>query len=223
LALVATSAALGQGNGNSNVIPPQASFRGYSYSELQTLWWQTALSVPVVDGAHPLFNGAPFGGDDGIVFLAGLFGEGNVVDITIPSGTALFFPILNVEVSEFEPPPFNAIGEEALRARANELLDEVTDLFATIDGRAVNGLDAYRTESGLFTWGPLPEGNIFQAFGLDAPAGTTSDAYDAGYYLLVKPLSVGEHVIHFGATFGGELSGEIDTTYRVRVVPRGRY
>lgn len=72
----------------------------------------------------------------------------------------------------------------------------------------------FRTESPLFVWGPLPEGNIF-----GAPEGTVSPAVDAGYYLLLKPLSVGEHVIEFGGTFD-ELGGGINTRYLITVVPK---
>ena len=55
-------------------------------------------------------------------------------------------------------------------------------------------LTPFRFVSPLFTWGPVPADNI-----VGAPAGTTSDAVDAGYYLLLTPLTVGSHTIHFGA------------------------
>ncbi len=178
------------------------------------------FATPVVDGDHPTFSGTPFGGEDGVVFLAGLFGEGNVKAITIPAGTPLFFPIVNAECSVFEPPPFHGDDEAELRACANTHIDNTSAVFAVIDGKPVNNLAAYRVQSPLFVWGPLPEGNIFQFFGLDAPAGTTSDAVDAGFYLMLAPLSVGTHEIHSGGTFGGDLGGEIDTTYIITVVPK---
>jgi hypothetical protein len=60
-------------------------------------------------------------------------------------------------------------------------MDGAYDLAVTIDGTPVNNLEtAYRFESAHFTFGPLPEDNIFEFFGLDAPAGTTSTAVDAG-------------------------------------------
>jgi hypothetical protein len=73
-------------------------------------------------------------------------------------------------------------------------------------------LDAYRSESPLFEWGPLPENNIF-----GAPEGTTSPAVDAGVYLLVNPLSVGTHVVEFGGTFD-EFGASINTVYIITVV-----
>ncbi|MFO0891725.1 MAG: hypothetical protein U0790_21600 [Isosphaeraceae bacterium] len=56
--------------------------------------------------------------------------------------------------------------------------------------------------------------------GLDAPAKTTSAAVDAGAYLLLAPLSVGRHTLHFGGTNGPELGGSIDTTYVIQVLPQ---
>jgi hypothetical protein len=194
------------------IIPHHAKFRGMSYGEWQAEWWKAALTLPTAD----FLSGVPFEGPKGVLFLLGLFGEGNVVEITIPPGTPLFFPIVNVETSVFEPPPFHGDTAEELLDQANSLLDDTFDVFAVIDGVPVN-VEDFRGESPPFVWGPLPADNI-----LGAPAGTTSLAADAGYYLMLNPLNVGDHVIEFGGSFGGELSGTIDTTYIIHVVPRGR-
>jgi hypothetical protein len=207
------------GNHNPGVIPPKAKYKGHSYGEWEAKWWQAAFALPVIDGDHPIISGGSFGGDDGVLFLTGIGGPATI-DLTIPAGTPLFFPVVNFECSVFEPPPFHGDDEESLRAQANQLADNTSDLFAVIDGKTINDIQAYRVQSPLFQWGPLPDNNILQFFGLDAPAGTTSPAVDAGYYLLLAPLSVGEHTIHFGAMIGGELSGSIDTTYVITVVPK---
>lgn len=97
---------------NPGVVPPQASFRGNSYGEWHVLWWQWADSF--TDAESPVTK------RDGVVdtsnqsgnvwFLAGFFGdwfnESDPViftrEITVPSGTALFFPILNGELTPRE-------------------------------------------------------------------------------------------------------------------------
>lgn len=152
-----------------------------------------------------------------MLFLAGI-GGGATFAITIPPGTPIFFPVVNAECSVLEPDPFHGDDEAELRACANGHIDNTSDLFATIDGVPVNNLDAYRVESPLFEFGPLPEDNLFALFGLDAPAGTTSLAVDAGVYLLLAPLNVGTHVLQFGGTFD-EFGFSIDTTYNITVVP----
>jgi hypothetical protein len=205
------------GNRNPGVIPPNARYRGLTYGEWGARWWQAAFALPIVDGDHPLFSGGAFGGEDGVVFLSAVVGAPAKVPITIPAGTPLFVPVINVECSVIEDPPFHGDDEEELRACANGHIDDTFGLFAVIDGRPVNNLDAYGVGSPLFEFGPLPANAIF---GL--PAGATSDAVDAGVYLLLAPLSVGQHTLRIGGTFGGELSGSIDTTFIITVVPRGR-
>ena len=56
---------------------------------------------------------------------------------------------------------------------------------------------------------------------LGLPAGETGRSVDVGVYLLLAPLSVGEHTIHFAGTFD-EFNVSIDTTYHVTVTPRHR-
>ena len=77
--------------------------------------------------------------------------------------------------------------------------------------------DAFRFESPLFTWGPLPEDNIFFDPGAE---GVVSPAVDAGYYLLLAPHSAGQHVIEFVATFD-EFGASINAVYLVTVEPAG--
>jgi len=72
-------------------------------------------------------------------------------------------------------------------------------------------------ESPLFQFS-LPANNLFAYFGLDAPAGTTSPAVDAGVYLLLEPLSIGTHTIHVGGTYQDGFS--IDTTFNITVGQR---
>jgi hypothetical protein len=217
LALVPQDAESRGGRNDPEVIPPHARFRGLTYGEWGAKFWQAAYDIPVVNGEHPFLTGGAFGGDDGVVFLAGI-GGGAEIEITIPPGTPLFFPVINAECSQIEPEPFHGDDEAEMRECANEHMDNTSDRFAIIDGVPVRKLNHYRVESPLFEFGPLPEDNLLEFFGIDAPAGATSEAVDAGYYILLAPLSVGEHVIHFGGTFD-EFGFSIDTTYHITVKP----
>lgn len=208
-------------NKNPRIIPPNANFRGKSYGEWAASWWQVLFAVPVVSGSHPYLNGGPFQGENGVVYLAAVASAPVTpvtIDVTIPAGTPLFVPIINAECSVFEPDPFHGVDEESLRTCANGHIDQTSGVSAKLDGKKVQDLEKYRVESPLFTY-VLPESNLFAFFGLDAPAGTTSDAVDAGYYLLLAPLSVGEHKLRIRATFD-EFGTFIDTTYNITVQPR---
>jgi hypothetical protein len=222
LVAVSSDAHAQRRNPNPGIIPPNAHYRGFTYGEWAAMWWQKVYSIPVEDGDHPLISGGAFQGPRGVVFLAGVFADPDepaVIEITIPAGTPLFFPVLNASCSVFEPDPFHGDDEDELRDCANHHIDNTSDRFAVIDGRPVRRLDAYRTESPLFVWGPLPEDNIHAFFGLDAPKGTKSPAVDAGVYLLLTPLREGRHVIEFGGTFDELFGGvSINTKYIITVV-----
>src|SRR5713226_1030898 len=113
------------GNRNPRVIPPNARYRGLTYGEWGARWWQAAFSVPVVDGDHPLISGGAFGGENGVLFLSGV-GGGVTIELTIPPGTALFFPVVNTECSVIEPDPFHGDDEVSLRACANDHIDNTS-------------------------------------------------------------------------------------------------
>ena len=214
------------GNKNPGVIPPNGKFRGLSYEDLEARFWQSLFAIPVVDGDHPLISGGAVDVGNGISVLAAPFG-GADLDITIPAGTALFFPLVNSECSELEPDPFHGDDEAEQRACANDWMDQAYDLSATIDGRAIRSLEsAYRFESEQYVFGPLPDNNIFEFFGLPDTVGATSTSVDAGYYLFLAPLSVGEHEIHITGAIDPFTPDDpaddliIDTTFHVTVTPK---
>jgi len=201
----------------SGVVPPGGTFGGQSYTDLEVLWWQKALAIPVINDNHPFISGGAFDSGTGVTFLAGV-GGGATIHIKVGGNQAIFFPIINAEASVLEPPPFHGDDEAEMRAVANAHIDATSGLYAEIDGVAVPNLLDYRIESPLFQFGPLPDNNLFSYFGLNAPQGTTSDSVDAGFYLLLTPLSRGQHTIHFTGT-ADDLGFTIDTTYIVDVVP----
>jgi hypothetical protein len=110
-----------------------------------------------------------------------------------------------------EPDPFHGDDEAEMRACANGHIDHTSGLIAVIDGVPVQDLAAYRVESPLFEFGPLPADNV-----LGVPAGTTSLAVDAGVYLMLTPLRPGSHTIHVRGTFD-EFNVTFDTTFNITV------
>jgi hypothetical protein len=173
---------------------PQAKYKGLTSGEWLAVWWQAVFATSIEGGSHPLIDGGAFGGNNRTVFLAGPVlpaGSPKVTTrVTIPPGTYLVVPIITVECSVAEAPPFHGEDEAQLRACANGLLDLVSDPYAEIDGTPVHDPGAYRVESPLFRYGPLTTTNV-----LGLPPGTQSDAVGAGYVLLLPPFSVGVHRI----------------------------
>jgi len=112
--LLTSQVASGHGNPNPGVIPPQARAHGLSYGEWGAQWWRWAYSFPV-DQFPPLQSGegdCSLGQSGSVWFLAGTAGQGPVTrSCTIPSGKALFFPIITYlndypcPDPNFQPPP----------------------------------------------------------------------------------------------------------------------
>lgn len=199
----------GPGANNPGVLPPNSHPYGATYGEWSARWWQWAFSLPM--DHHPLLDTADCSaGQTGKVwFLGGSFAQATVVrTCTIPTGTALFFPVVNTEASFLEG---NGTTEQELRAVAAATMDTATNLSAQIDGRTIQALPDYRVQSPLFTIGPLPDNNLF-----GVAAGTTSQSVSDGVYLMLAPLSVGAHTIHFQGTIAGF---SLDVTYNLTVAP----
>jgi hypothetical protein len=201
---------------DTSPLPPYATYRGLTYGEWMARWWQESFATQ--EAGSDLDVSGVFGGNNGMVFLsAPVLPAGSpkvTIHATVSSGTHLFFPIVTVECSVAEPPPFHGENEAQLRACANGLLDLVTDPYATIDGTAVMNAAAYRTDSPLFRYGPLTEGNV-----LGLPPATQSDAVGAGYFLLLPPFSGGLHRIAVRANVP-DFGLAVDAEFIVRVEPK---
>lgn len=224
------------------VLPPNAKAFGKTYGELSAEWWKWALALPA-DDDHPLIADGDMDctlGQQGKVwFLGGTYaavpdpGDSNVVRGTadrrcaIPTGKALYFPIINIICSEVTGD--GSTGAE-LTGCATSLLDEFvrTDtLSATVDGRRITRLRPYRTVSDPFTIDPLPVPNLLGAPLCLATEGcppgqvgpTTGPAVTSGYYLLLAPLSKGEHTLTFeGKLVAGDFEFALDIRYALTVV-----
>jgi hypothetical protein len=212
-------------NSNPGVISPHTKAYGMTYGEWSAKWWQWALSLPVdqnpyFDEDHDCSNGA-HGQLGPVWFLTGVVNvSGTAVrDCTVPAGKALFFPILNVECATLEG---NGLTEAELRACTRSFMGVVTNVAAEIDGVPIQHVRDYRALSPLFTYGPLPDDNVLQLFGFDAPDGAISLSVTDGFYLMLEPLSVGQHTIRFTGTFGAPINFTLDITYHLTVAPRRR-
>jgi hypothetical protein len=212
------------------IVLPDSRPGGHSYPEWSAKWWQWAYSMPI--DANPLFDTASgSAGQSGNVWFIGAKinterqKSGNVDrvyrNLTIPLGTMLFFPIINVEGSEAEG---NGGIELDLKNYASGFLSNIEVMFADIDGVPVKNLTQYRATSHLFKFGPLPDNNVLQYWRSqdynipDAPAGTITISVADGYYLMLEPLPIGIHTIHFGGTVNDSgYLGEQETTYQITV------
>lgn len=242
LGIASVPAAWAGNSGNAQVLPPHAHAFGKSYGEWSKEWWKWHFRLPATN--HPAFSvdGANCGaGQSGKVwFLAGAFtnefpqNEFNTVireNCTVPTGKAIFFPIINVECSTIDTDPaFQRDDPKKLRTCAKEFVEGpnaiVKDLFVSVDGKPLRSLKNYRAQSPVFRFSfAKPDDNIL---GVDCKKVDCSKPLAAsdGYWIMLPPLSSGKHTIRFAGSFRDPNSNALffglDVTYKLKVAGGGK-
>jgi hypothetical protein len=179
---------------NSDIFPQESSPFGKTYSEWAEEWIKWSLSIP--KSSNPIMDetgkNCAESQSGPVWFLAGTSGTFVKRKCCIPFTKAIFFPIIEKECSFAEEG--DQIKTEAdLCNRATYLMDIVVEMKVLIDGIDVKNLKNYRARSCVFDL-VFPEDNIY-----GVKAGTTRSVTD-GYWLLVKQLPIGNHVIHLMAS-----------------------
>jgi hypothetical protein len=199
---------------NPGVYPPDSTPYNLTYAQWSAEWWQWIFSLP--QDVNPLVDQTgehcAQGQSGPVWFLAGTFGGSVERTCTIPEGKTIFFPVLNnanvkTDTSETE-------GD--LRVTTKQETDNPAVLEASIDGVPLQDLPNYRAESPLFNV-TLPEGNIFGVPEM------SSEAVSDGYWVMLQPLSVGDHNLSIQGAGRPALTepGGIVTqvTYRLTIAP----
>lgn len=182
-------------NASDLAYPPGSSVKGRSMGELTTEWWQWAMAFPDdVSPVHDL-SGANCGiGQSGAVwFLAGGFGSSKIRRVcSVPDGKTLLFPLINMAYW----PRKNNLSYTCDQAKVSAALNNETalDLFAEVDGVAVDGLKQHRVTSE----------KCFNVFARIPSSQRSYNAYPSasdGYWLVLKPLPKGRHILKFGGKY----------------------
>lgn len=219
LAVTTLSAAAAQADSNPGIAPIQSKPHGKSYGAWAARWWQWALEIPAGVNPVPDTTGefANVGQTKRVWFLAGAFTSDPVErSVVVPSGTALFFPLINSAYFAFLNDPEDQRTEEFLREQA--AFPAPPFLHAEIDGRPVSNPDQYFEQSPLFDV-QLPEDNVFGVDESIVPELLLSPCVDEGYYLFLNPLPPGNHTLRWIAV--SEFFSQ-DITYHVTVKPGGK-
>jgi hypothetical protein len=204
LTLVLASTTLAQPSATSHVYPTTAKPFGKSYTQWSEEWWQWALALPAE--GHPFIEpgfdcNSANNGQGGPVWFLALSPMPPLVErsCTIPANTAVFLGLPNVECSSLEKTfPKGTGGQtepvqrECAQFFANHIV--VSSLFCTIDGQEVENLGSFRFLSSQFTFfAPTP-----WIFGRKGGTGT---AVSDGFYVMLQPLSRGNHTLSCGGEF----------------------
>lgn len=223
------SPALAAGH-NSKVFLPQSQPFGKGYGEWAAEWHKWLHGIPAASNPffHTTGQNCTEGQSGHVWFLMGIPAERNEDNeitgpgsaaCTVPVGKGIFVPVQNSfwwNWTTDPPGPHSSEFEAYVRSLlAPGLADN--GLAASVDGEEVTNLTSYGHESPVF-YSLVPDDNL-----IDATAGGDSDwqagdlsgpHYDAGVYLMVKPLSPGEHEISTSG-WNGAWAG----TWHITVVP----
>jgi hypothetical protein len=189
---------------NPGVFAPNSQPYGKTYGEWGDEWHKWLLAIPIQESPLPDLTGEKchMGQSGSVWFLAGTSGPPTAErTCTIPGGKALFFPIVNI----FGVIPTDAETLAGLRSLVKDFIDHTTELTASVDGVALQGLRNYRCHSlsSFFYTAPEREEDTVFSPGYSG----TKEAYADGFYLMLEPLAPGPHTITFHGRY------QLPTTY----------
>jgi hypothetical protein len=214
VALISVLASPANADQSSVVAPPDVP----SYKELSAKWWQWAASTAKSEDG-PFSAKGPNCGENQpngkVFFLAGQFTSETTEKVCeVPRNKWLFLPVINVECSSNEVGTIwygGTVAERRDCVNQYDFAPVYSTLYAELDDGSIvpqDQLKNYLVTSPNFpinavsenaAW--IPEGKGFSV--------------SKGVWLLLAPLSPGEHII----TFGGENVGGFSTaaTYTITV------
>lgn len=215
------------------VTPPgQRINSSESYGELGARWWQWAAQAPAADSplsdisANNNHPNCRTGQQGSIWFLAGSLGSDDPSKVTvkncaIPPGKSLFFPVISNLYGGFLNDPPETRTAEAIREAAQVNCDSSTlrNVSVKIDGVAIPSPLRFLTtanQSPLFEV-QLPTDNVFGVTKADVPQLLVSPSAQKGIYIHLRPLSPGDHVIAFKATWDCNFAGELSQNFQYHV------
>jgi len=207
------SSQVAQSNPNPGILPAGSTPYGKTYGQWAAAWWQWAMSVPADRNPLTDATGEFFGeGQSGPVWFRGTFGSSSERVSTMPAGKALFMPVYNwifgSGVFDCDPTVPGVICDvEALRAAAARNTEAATILDVTSDDVPVTNVRAYRASSPQPFSITYPEDSVV---GVDA--GTYFPQVTDGYWLMLAPLSKGQHTIRVHVLAPGTDFGTLEFT-----------
>jgi hypothetical protein len=159
-----------------------------AWSEWCELWWKWIISIPRDKNpgmGHVSLVPNQFQYNDDIIFLAGSFDIGNYMnhDVKVPSGKALFFPLINAINSLSEDPEMKT--KEDLIRWSKQDIEIIAKKELIINGESFPQQLVYSEPFSI----EYPLNNVFNA----KPGPTT--AISCGYWAFLRPLSRGEYDI----------------------------
>jgi hypothetical protein len=219
----------GPKTGTDMVFPPNAAPYGTSMEDWAARWWQWAHEAP--RSVSPLLgHDCHYDQTEDVFFLAGNSGGVETRSCALTERKPLLFPIVNtVCVASAGMKSCTYTDPNMLAACAGRAYDSPNyhvQIEAELDGRSIPMLEDHRVKTyEPFYWtapsdpaeylhpGVAPFGpNI-----CGIPEGSDKFGVADGYWVMLKPLEPGEHVLHFrgSITYPSGFVFKVDVTYNL--------
>lgn len=152
-----------------------------------------------------------------VFFLAGTLGGTIERTATISAGQGIFFPVLNYVATYpcpyagFKPAPGQSLKDFLMR-KAMEMVDQGTLMSITLDDMRITDLVPYRVTTDLFYLNALPELTCLDA----CVTGELQPALADGYWIMLRPLSPGQHKLQYKGSYP-KVGWVMDVTYYLTI------
>lgn len=197
---------------------------GKSYPEWGGVWWRWLYELPE-QSACVLPDGDMTGEycaygqtDPNVFFLVGTHGAKVIrTKCIVPSGRAIFFPIITFASDNAGTPPAELLTEQQMSSDVTMLLDKVSGLSLKVDGTEID-VTKQRVGATKFSYTLPPEPNYYSCAGMRGVTGKIDVSYHTGYWVMLTPLPAGPHEIAFKGMVARSLGDlVIDVVYRLNV------
>jgi hypothetical protein len=177
-------------------VPPDEPVAGISQADWSRAWWQWAGSFDAADSpvADRTGRNCALKQAGPVWFLAGTYGTARTVrTCTVPRDKYVFFPLINYVVMPPNEQASCSVCCPSFVEAAKDITDHPSYLVLDLDGRRIEDLASYRQVTAeCFDMGARAEPKI-RVF----PSAAN------GYYVMLRPLSPGKHMLNFGGVLPG--------------------
>lgn len=177
---------------DSRVYAPHSEVHGKTMGQWTADWWKwaTSFSVPNDPFTDATGANANLKQKGSVFFLAANAAAPTERSFTVPGNKSLLIPLVSAELSQVEV-GFDQTPAQVRQAAHDQAL-LIDNLHLSIDGVPVQNLFSFEEVSPYFHFVAAPD-NI-----IGVPAGNSGVAVADGYFVMLKPLGPGQHVINFG-------------------------
>jgi hypothetical protein len=215
--LTSLESTFGKADIPATVLTNTATVSGKPIREYTKDWWNFALTFDCAN--NPLIGALVQNSTQAgpVHYLVGTRDGVSTRYIDIEIGKTILVPVINVIKNYPSPDPSfrparGQTVEQFLKLESSQFISQVTEKRATLDGRPIAITEVNRLSTGLF---PV-KGNQDLVNCLDCVTGQVQSGVSDGYWVALKDLGRGNHILRITAQVP-QKGIQLDVTYNINV------